>query len=78
MILRVPENPVCDLWPVMICLTTVPCSLHTSVLFVFPQDKVVMRMLKPRLLESDLVKAVEPILQEYLEHGDSKEAKVRC
>lgn len=39
------------------------------------QDKYVIATVKPELLKGDLVKSVEPILLEYLEHGDAKEAK---
>ena len=36
-----------------------------------------VKVLSPELKEEELQKAVEPILQEYLEHGDSAEVAVR-
>ena len=40
------------------------------------QDAVQIVRTIPELNDKDFVKAVKPLLQEYLEHGDSKEVKV--
>ena len=42
------------------------------------QDEYVVNVVAPELNEEEVPKAVEPILQEYLDHGDSAEVVVRA
>lgn len=45
--------------------------------FVFPQGDTVYETVVPEVDETELEKMVNPIVQEYFEHGDTKEVQVK-
>ena len=57
------------------CCAWKDCFLNDHV-FVFPQGDTVYETVVPEVDERELEKMVNPIVQEYFEHGDTKEVQV--
>lgn len=51
-------------------------SKWTADVFVLPQGDTVYATVVPEVDEKELEKMVKPIVQEYFEHGDTKEVQV--
>ena len=48
----------------------------TDDMFILPQGDTVYATVVPEIDEKELEKMVNPIVQEYFEHGDTKEVQV--